>query len=138
MGKNDMGFLNLSKKGIAIALSAQMVLATQAVTMAQAEMLGTDAAISKYTALANRNALMDEMQRDEVRAEIEALGVDPAEAEARLAALSDAEIATMLTQMENDSAGADIVGTLFTIFVILLVTGLLCFTRFFNFTRCVR
>ena len=67
-----MGFLNLSKKGIAIALSAQMVLATQAVTMAQAEMLGTDAAISKYTALANRNALMDEMQRDEVRAEIEA------------------------------------------------------------------
>ncbi|WP_400085281.1 PA2779 family protein [Yoonia sp. R78084] len=133
-----MGFLNLSKKGIAIALSAQMVLATQAVTMAQAEMLGTDAAISKYTALANRNALMDEMQRDEVRAEIEALGVDPAEAEARLAALSDTEIATMLTQMENDSAGADIVGTLFTIFVILLVTDLLCFTRFFNFTRCVR
>ncbi len=78
------------------------------------------------------------MQRDEVRDEIEALGVDPAEAEARLAALSDAEIATMMTQMENDSAGADIVGTLFTVFVILLVTDLLCFTRFFNFTRCVR
>ncbi len=133
-----MGFLNLSKKGIAIALSAQMVLATQAVTMAQAEMLGTDQAISKYTALANRNALMEEIQREEVQAEIVAMGIDPAEAEARLAALSDAEIATMLTQMENDSAGADILGVLFTVFVILLVTDLLCFTRFFNFTRCVR
>lgn len=133
-----MGFLNFSKKGIAIALSAQMVLATQAVTMAQAEMLGTDQAIGKYTALANRNALMDEIQREEVQAEIVAMGIDPAEAEARLAALSDAEIATMLTQMENDSAGADILGTLFTVFVILLVTDLLCFTRFFNFTRCVR
>lgn len=133
-----MGFLNLSKKGIAIALSAQLVLATQAVTSAQAEMLGTDAAINKYTALANRNALMDEMQREDVQAEIVALGIDPAEAEARLAALSDAEITTMLTQMENDSAGADIVGTLFTVFVILLVTDLLCFTRVFNFTRCVR
>ncbi|PJI86163.1 hypothetical protein BC777_2522 [Yoonia maricola] len=133
-----MRFLNLSKKGVAIVLSAQLVLATQAVTMAQAEMLGTDQAINKYTALANRNALMDQIQRDDVQAEIVALGIDPAEAEARLAALSDAEIATMLTQMENDSAGADIVGTMFTIFVILLVTDLLCLTRVFNFTRCVR
>lgn len=133
-----MGILNLSKQSIAIVLSAQLILATQAVTMAQAEMVGTDAALNKYTALASRNALMDEMQRADVQAEIVALGIDPTEAEARLAALSDAEVSTILLQMENDSAGADIVGTLFTIFVILLVTDLLCFTRFFNFTRCVR
>lgn len=133
-----MGLLNTSKKSIAFALSAQLVLATQAVTVAQAEMLGTDAAISKYTALNNRSVLMDELQREDVQAEMIAMGVDPAEAEARLAALSDAEISTILTQMENDSAGADILGTLFTIFVILLVTDLLCLTRFFNFTRCVR
>lgn len=133
-----MAILALGKKGVAIVLSAQLLLATQAVTLAQAEMLGTQAAIGKYTALANRDALLDEMQRDDVRAEIVALGVDPLEAEARLAALSDAEVATILTQMENDSAGADILGTLFTVFVILLVTDLLCFTRFFNFTRCVR
>lgn len=133
-----MGLLNISKKSMAFALSAQLVLATQAVTVAQAEMLGTDAAISKYTALNNRSVLMDELQREDVQAEMIAMGVDPAEAEARLAALSDAEISTILTQMENDSAGADILGTLFTIFVILLVTDLLCLTRFFNFTRCVR
>lgn len=133
-----MGILTLGKKSMAIALSAQLLLATQAVTLAQAEMLGTEAAIGKYTALANRDALLDEMQRDEIRAEIVALGVDPLEAEARLSALSDVEVASILTQMENDSAGADILGTLFTVFVILLVTDLLCFTRFFNFTRCVR
>lgn len=133
-----MGLLNISKKSMAIALSAQLVLATQAVTLAQAEMLGTDAAISKYTALDNRTALMDELQRGDVQAEMVAMGVDPAEAEARLAALSDAEVATILTQMENDSAGADIVGTLFTVFVILLVTDLLCFTSLFSWVRCVR
>ncbi len=133
-----MGILTISKKGMAIALSAQLVLATQAVTLAQAEMLGTDAAISKYTALSNRAVLMDELQRGDVRDQIVAMGVDPVEAEARLAALSDAEVATILTQMENDSAGADILGILFTVFVVLLVTDLLCFTRFFNFTRCVR
>lgn len=133
-----MGLFNLTKKSVAIVLSAQLVLATQAVTMAEAEMLGTEAAINKYTALSSRAVLMDELQRDEVRAQIVSMGVDPAEAEARLSALSDAEVASILTQMENDSAGADILGILFTVFVILLVTDLLCFTRFFNFTRCVR
>lgn len=133
-----MGLMNITKKGVALALSAQLVLATQAVTMAQAEMLGTEAAINKYTALSNRAVLMDELQRDEVRSQIIEMGVDPAEAEARLAALSDAEVASIVSQIENDSAGADIIGTLFTIFIILLVTDLLCFTRVFNFTRCVR
>lgn len=133
-----MGFLNLTKKGVAVALSAQLVLATQAVTLAEAQMVGTDAAINKYTAMANRSVLMDELQRSDVREQIIELGVDPAEAEQRLAALSDEEISTILTQMENDSAGADIVGTLFTVFIILLVTDLLCFTRIFNFTRCIR
>ncbi|MEM9786056.1 MAG: PA2779 family protein [Pseudomonadota bacterium] len=133
-----MGFLNLTKKSAAIALSAQLVLATQAVTLAQAEMLGTDAAIDKYVAMADRDMLMGELQRNEVRDQIVELGVDPAEVEQRLAALSDDEIRTILTQMDNDSAGADIVGTLFTVFIILLVTDILCLTRIFNFTRCIR
>jgi hypothetical protein len=133
-----MGVFNLTKKGVAIALSAQLVLATTAVTMAQAEMLGTDAAISKYTQHQDRTFLMEELQRDDVRAEMVRLGVDPAEAEARLAALSDAEVASIMVQMEQDNAGADIIGTLFTVFVILLVTDILCLTRIFNFTRCVR
>lgn len=133
-----MGFATISKKGLTIALLVQLVMATQAVNLAHAEMLGTEAAINKYMAVANRGLLMDALQRDEVQSQIVELGVDPVEAEARLAALSDAEITTMLTQMENDSAGADIVGTLFSVFVILLVTDLLCFTKLFNFTRCVR
>ncbi len=133
-----MGIFALSKKSIAVVLSAQLVLATQAVTFAQADMLGTEAAINKYAAFDNRAALQEALNRDEVQAEMIAMGVDPAEAAARLDALTDVEVASILTQMENDSAGADIVGTLFTIFVILLVTDLLCFTRVFNFTRCVR
>ncbi|WP_296427003.1 PA2779 family protein [Yoonia sp.] len=133
-----MGYLNLTKKGVAIVLSAQLLLATQAVTMAQAEMLGTDAAISKYAAHADRGFLLNELQRDDVQAAIVAQGVDPAEAAQRLAALSDAEVASIVMQIEDGSAGADIIGTLFTVFIILLVTDILCFTRIFNFTRCVR
>lgn len=133
-----MGMLNLTKRGVAIALSAQLILATQAVTLAQAEMLGTEAAINKYAQHSDRAFLMDALQRDDIKAEIVAMGVDPAEAEARLAALSDAEVASIMVQMEKDNAGADIVGTLFTVFIVLLVTDILCLTRFFNFTRCAR
>jgi len=133
-----MGLLNISKKGVAVVLSAQLVLATQSVTLAEAQMLGTEAAINKYAALSDRAALMQELSRGDVQAEMNAMGIDPAEAAARLNALTDAEVASILTQMEADNAGADILGTLFSIFVILLVTDLLCFTRFFNFTRCVR
>lgn len=133
-----MRFLKLTKTGVAVALSAQLLLATQAVTMAQAEMIGTDAAISKYAAHADRSFLLNALQRDDVQAAMIEQGVDPYEAEQRLAALSDAEVATIVQQMEDGSAGADIVGTLFTVFVILLVTDILCFTRIFSFTRCAR
>ena len=133
-----MGCLNLTKTGLAMLISAQLAITTTTATMAQAEMLGTEAAINKYVQHSDRSFLMDELQREEIRAEIVRLGVDPAEAEARLAALTDAEVASIMVQMEKDNAGADIVGTLFTIFIILLVTDILCLTRIFNFTRCVR
>lgn len=133
-----MQVLQLSKRSMALVLSAQLVFATQAVTLAEAQMLSTDAAIDRYAALPDRAALIAALDRAEVQAEITALGVDPAEAAARLAALSDAEVASILTQLEADNAGADIFDTLFTVFIVLLVTDLLCFTRFFNFTRCLR
>lgn len=88
-----MSFLNLTRKGLVICLAAQMVSATYLSTVAQAEMLGTEAAIAKYSAYANRDFLLDEIRKQELRDEIIALGVDPAEAEARLVALSDEEIA---------------------------------------------
>ena len=117
-----MRMIKLTKKALVICLAAQMALATLLSTVAQAEMLSTEAAIAKYAAYANRDFLLGEVRKQEIRDEIIALGVDPAEAEARLAVLSDAEIASIIAQMEQDSAGAgpSIVGTLFTVFVILL------------------
>ena len=126
------------KTSLAFGLALQVAVATQAATMAQAQMISTDSAIQRTTAEMDRAYLMDEIRKDEVRQEIVRLGVSPDEAEARLAALSDAEVARMIQQVDQDKAGADIVGTLATIFIILLVTDLLCLTRLFNFTRCIR
>ena len=130
---------NTTTRFLAICLSAQMVIATQLATVAQAEMISTDAAIQRYAADYDRQFLLSEIERKEIRDEIIRLGVDPAEAQARLEALSDAEVASMLRQIDQDNAGGDgIIGALLTVFIILLITDILCFTRIFGFTRCIR
>lgn len=130
-----MTLVRYSKTALAFAVAFQLVAVGQ---MAQAQMIGTDTAIQREAAQMDRAYLTDELKRDDVRDEMIRLGVSPDEAEARLAALSDAEVERLVRQAEHEKAGADIVGTLATIFIILLVTDLLCFTRIFNFTRCVR
>lgn len=133
-----MALRETARRTVTLVVAIQLLFATQFATMAQAQMIGTDAAISDQISATNRAALLTEIRRDDVRAELVRQGVDPAEAEARLAALSDAEIQTTIAQMEDGSAGAGVIGTLGTIFIILLVTDLLCLTNLFNFTRCVR
>ncbi len=133
-----MSLVRHTKTALAFGLAMQVAIAAQTATMAQAKMITTDTAIERSMAEMDRAFLMDELSKDDVRDEMIRLGVSPEEAEARLAALSDAEVARLIRQAETDKAGADIVGTLATIFIILLVTDLLCFTRLFNFTRCIR
>jgi len=132
-----MSKATLFRQAAALGLSAALVLSTQFATMARAEIVGTDAVIAKYGQNADRNYLMAELQTDEVRGKLIEAGVDPAEAEARLAALSNAEIRSMLAQFDADNAGGDILGALLTVFLILLVTDFLCLTHVFKFTRCL-
>jgi hypothetical protein len=44
----------------------------------------------------------------------------------------------MLQQIDAAPAGGDVVGVLFTIFIILLVTDILGLTKVFPFTRSMR
>lgn len=132
-----MGFKRMVRGSLVTFIAAQMLLATQISTMAQAEMLSTNEVISRYATHADRDFLLNELEKQEIRDELVARGVDPKEAETRLKALSNEEIASILHQMEHDTAGGNgIVGALVTVFIILLVTDLLCLTKVFPFTRC--
>ena len=130
-----MTLIRKTKTALACVLALQI---TAVGTMAQAQMITTDTAIERAAPQMDRSSLMAELQKDEVRSEIIRLGVSPDEAEARLAALSDAEVKAMLTEIDEKRSGAGIAETIGTIFIILLITDLLCLTRLFNFTRCVR
>jgi len=79
------------------------------------------------------------LARDDVRAELVARGVAPADVAARVDALTDAEARELADRINQMPAGGeDILGVLLVVFIILLVTDILCLTKVFPFTRCVQ
>lgn len=108
-------------------------LPVQAVTITTEEAVQMSAPAST-----GREALTDLLARADVQAELARLGVDPAVAAERVAALSDAEVASLHQRMDDVAAGGSVVGAIVFIFVLLLVTDILGLTKVFPFTRSVR
>jgi hypothetical protein len=79
------------------------------------------------------------LQRQDVRDQMVAFGVDPAEAEARVASLSDHEIRQIAGQIDRLPAGQGVIvaliGAAVLIFLVLLITDLLGLTNIFPFVR---
>lgn len=101
----------------------------------QAAVVGTDAAL----AAAQRDRVATMLDRADVRAQLEAHGVRPAEVKARVAALTDEEVAQLARQLDRLPAGGEgIIGAILIVFLVLLITDLLGLTRVFSFTRPVR
>jgi hypothetical protein len=99
---------------------------------AQAALVATDAALE-------RQRLAGLLERAEVQQQLRAYGVEPAEARARVAALSDAEAAQLVSNIDELPAGGiGIVGAIVLVFLVLLVTDILGYTKVFPFTKSIR
>lgn len=104
----------------------------------QAAMIGTEQLAAATAAEQNRAKITAALDRPEVIAALEQRGVERQEAHARVAALTDAEAASVAGQIDSLPAGGDVVGALLLIFVVLLVTDILGLTKVFPFTRSRR
>ena len=87
---------------------------------------------------ADRAHIFSVLDRDEVRAQLEANGVNPADIKARVAAMTDEEAAQLAGQIDSLPAGGDVLGVILTVFLVLLITDILGFTKVFPFTRSIR
>lgn len=85
-----------------------------------------------------RERLAGLLERGEVQARLHALGVDPASAKARVAALSDADAARLAAQLDELPAGGDLLGAAVLVFLVLLFTDIMGYTKIFPFTRSSR
>ncbi|HEY0844963.1 MAG TPA: PA2779 family protein [Noviherbaspirillum sp.] len=104
----------------------------------QAAMIGTEQVLAATMISEERARIAAALERPEVIGHLEQLGVPKADAQARVAALSDEEATTLAGQIDSLPAGGDVVGALVLIFFVLLVTDILGLTKVFPFTRSRR
>ena len=98
----------------------------------------SSSASSVSSASAERDRVIGFLSRDEVRKSIEAQGVNPQDAIKRVQAMSDEEVRQLAGRIDELPAGGNIIGVLFTVFIVLLVTDILGLTKVFPFTRSIR
>jgi hypothetical protein len=105
---------------------------------AHAELVSTYSVTSEARAESARQKLERYLQREDVRAALEKSGVDPDAAMSRTGALSDEEVAAVAGRIDSLPAGGEFIGALVFVFVLLLITDILGFTKVFPFTRSVK
>lgn len=101
----------------------------------QAAMIGSEQALVASTA--DRERVLHFLDRGDVVTKLESMGVSAADARARVATMSDSEAAFVASNIEAAPAGGIIEVILF-VFLVLLLTDILGFTKVFPFTRPIR
>jgi hypothetical protein len=134
-----MDGIRLLHRGVALVLAVVMLVISMPLGTARGALVTTDQVIAESAGATDRERVLAFLGRVEVREQIVALGVDPAEAAARVAALSDAQVREIAGQLDQLPAGqsavAAVIGAVLIIFLVLLVTDLLGLTNVFPFVN---
>lgn len=105
----------------------------------QAQMLGTDAVIAGQQAASQRAQVADFLAREDVKLIMIQHGVDPMEAQQRVASLSVEELSSLANSIDQLPAGGSAVGTVvgaaLIIFIVLLITDIVGLTHVFPFVN---
>lgn len=105
-----------------------------------AVMVTTGQAVPSIQSQVEREHINTFLDRADVRKEMQAQGIDANATKARVAALTDEEVHKISGNMDKLPAGGDggVLEILLTVFVVLLVTDILGFTKVFPFTRSIQ
>ncbi|MDZ4097210.1 MAG: PA2779 family protein [Methylophilaceae bacterium] len=122
------------------AFLAASILFTGSISSVQAAMISSEQ-VAEATVTSSgeqdRARIIAALSRDDVQSALVARGIDPTQAQERVAALTDEEASTMANQLDSAPAGG-IIGAIVLIFLVLLITDILGFTKIYPFTRSIR
>jgi hypothetical protein len=107
---------------------------------AQAALIATHELAASANDGEDRSLVLSTLQRQDLREKFAELGLDPADIEQRVAALSEEEVSRLAEQIRSAPAGGDIsiLGFILVIFLVLLITDILGYTKIFPFTKPVK
>jgi hypothetical protein len=125
-------------RAVALTMAMVLLLTSLPLGVAQAALIGTDQVLGQATQ-DERRKVEAFLQRQDVRDQMVAFGVEPDEAAARVASLSDGEIRQIAGQIDRLPAGQGVlvalIGAAVFVFIVLLITDLLGLTNIFPFVR---
>jgi hypothetical protein len=102
----------------------------------QAKMISTPDVLISDGIQYRQHELTQALASDELKQQLQALGVDTEQLNDRVASLTPGETQQLNAELTDQPAGG-IVGVLLTIFIVLIVTDMLCATDVFNFVKCI-
>lgn len=109
-----------TQRRVGLVLITALLFTTVAPGSAFAGIVGTGSAIAEHSSMMNRDALIEELNRADVRDQLEHMGVSADEAIERVAAMTDAEVLALADGINDLPAGAD-VGVGLAILVVLIL-----------------
>ena len=103
----------------------------------KAAMVSTSTLIHSTGTAYSTQDLQEALASDGLKQQLEDLGVDASELNDRIASLTAEEIQQLNTELASQPAGAGVVGVLLTIFLVFIITDMLCATDVFSFVKCI-
>ncbi len=132
-----MMHLRQSMRALAVGMAFVMLMTSLPLNFAQAAMVTTDQVIAQSAVADDRARVMRFMAREDVRQQLQALGIDPDEAARRTESLSDDEIQQIAERMDELPAGQSAIGVvvliILVLFLVLVITDLTGATDVFPF-----
>lgn len=135
-----MNIFDSCRRALAQLAIALMLVATLPISQVQAGLVSTESVIAETFGSTGERARVEAfLARDDVRRQLADLGVDPAEAAARVAALGDDEISRIAGQLDELPAGEGVLTTIAivagVILIILVITDVAGITNVFTFIK---
>lgn len=115
-----------------VAVLAASLFASSLQSAAHAGVISTQEYLTAVDREATRARIDAVLAREEVRSKLEQYGVDPAETDARLAALTDQELDKLATDLDNMPAGGSVLAVVGVVFIVLLILELTGVIDIFN------
>ena len=134
-----MFFIRKYCRFLAFPMAVLLMVVSMPLGVAQAALVSTDEVVAKSEIEADRMRIVALIMRQDVQHQLQAEGVDPNEALARVATLSDIEIRQIAARIDSMPAGQGVaealIGALLIIFIVLLVTDIVGVTDVFPFVK---
>ena len=124
------------KRFVSLLLVAAMI-GGQAMPL-QAAMIGTDTLLQQGQSQFDRQQLVQMLERGDVQQQLVAMGVDVADAQMRVAQMTDSEVQQLNARLGEMPAGGDILGIVVLVFLVFVITDVIGATDIFPFIHPVK